>query len=68
MKKKGAINLVMMSECFYEQVEPGRRQEKRDGEMIPAFSNSIGNCPQQEINREFNAWAQVERFYNPANE
>jgi hypothetical protein len=66
--KKGGINLIMLTNSFYDQVEPRRRQEQRDSEMMPKSTDGTANMPQQEIDRTFNASLKIEHFYNPADE
>jgi hypothetical protein len=68
MKKHSMINIFSLERIFRETVEPRRRQEQRDGDMISKGQNSIANLPQEPINRQFKTGFQVERFVNAGNE
>jgi hypothetical protein len=59
---------MLMEEIFREQVEPRRKQEYTDSQMIHESKSSVANLPSQEINRTFNPCEYVEHFKNPANE
>lgn len=43
-----------MAGSFYEQVDPRRKQERKDARMISEDHNAIGNLSETPIYREFN--------------
>lgn len=59
---------MLMEDIFRETVEPRRRQEQRDGDMIRESRTSIANLEQEPIYRLFNPGFQVERLKNQGNE
>lgn len=43
-----------MEDAFYAQVDPRRRQEKHDGNMIKEDKSATANLSPKDINRIFN--------------
>jgi hypothetical protein len=65
--KKNKINLILMSDCFYEQVDQRLRQQQADSRMMPKFTAETAGMPQSQETMKFgNSF--VEHFYNPSDE
>lgn len=54
MSKKEKIVLDVMSHAFYSNVDPRRRQELKDSQMIGEDHNAMANLPTEPIHREYN--------------
>jgi hypothetical protein len=53
---------IMLSETFYSNVDPRRKQELNDSRMIQEDQRAMSNLSEKEINKQFNAWKNVERL------
>jgi hypothetical protein len=60
--KNSGLGLLIMESMFREQVDPRRRQEKRDSELLSKSSSSVSNLPAEPICRTWNPSEQVEHF------
>ena len=54
IKIKDHIMREMMEDAFYNQVDPRRRQEKHDGNMIKEDKSATANLSEKHINKIFN--------------
>lgn len=68
MKSHSKLGIMIMEDIFRETVEPRRRQEQRDGEIVKECRTSIANLEQEPIYRTFKSGFQVERLKNQGNE
>lgn len=64
MKKKEPINTmeITMRDIFFTQIDPARRQEKKDSRMIQEDHSKVANLSQTPLHHEFNQNKYVERF------
>ena len=54
--------LLMMNRSFYDNVDPRRKQELADANMIQEDHTKMANCPSEGYQREFNPWKYPERL------
>jgi hypothetical protein len=57
------MNIIFdVTQAFYDQVDPRRRQEQADSRLISEDHNAMANLSDKAIHREFNPDKYVERF------
>jgi hypothetical protein len=68
MKLKNKVGIMLMEDFFRETVEPRRRQEQRDSDMVKYNYSAVSNLSQEPIYRTFRPGFKVERLRNDGNE
>lgn len=53
---------LLLREEFFRNVDPRRRQERKDSRMIQEDHTKMANLSEKVINREFDAWEYPERL------
>lgn len=53
---------VVLRQEFFENVDPRRKQERKDSRMVQEDHNEMANLSRKAIHREFNAWEYPERL------
>lgn len=53
---------ILLRATFFENVDPRRKQERKDGRMIQEDHNEMANLSRKPIHREFKAWEFPERL------